>query len=204
MQLVELIGYASAALLMVMSVPQTVRAYRMGTAGVSALTWWTIAAAVSMWLVYGLRTESTVLIVANVASLTVTAATLLVLAHAGSGRWFLSAAGIVCALGLLLVVAMLVPLGVVIAGAVFLPIASRIPQLRASVASYRASERTSVSRATWVLAATGQTGWLIYGVMLGDPALIVVNIVCLVMAIVLLTADFANPGNRSPGLVAAG
>lgn len=195
-QLAEVIAYTSAALLMVMSVPQTVRAYRLGTAGVSTLTWWTIAAAVSMWVVYGLRTDSVVLVVANVAALVVTVATLLVLAHAHSDRWVSPAFGIAVALSLLLVVAMYVPLAVVVAGAVLLPIASRIPQLRASISSYRAAERTSVSRATWILAATGQTGWLIYGLMLGDMALIVVNVVCLVMALILLAADFANPGNR--------
>jgi len=201
-QLVDVVGYVSAALLMFMSVPQTIRAYRMGTAGVSALTWWTIAAAVSMWLVYGLRTDSTVLVVANVASLIVTAATLLVLAHSRFARWLLPATGIVAVLGLLLVVAMYLPLGVVVAGAVLLPIASRVPQLRASVSSYRAGQRTSVSRATWILAATGQAGWLLYGVMLADAALIVVNVVCLAMAILLLAADIANPGNKAPLRVA--
>ncbi len=44
----DVIGYTSAVLLMFMSVPQTVRMYRHGTAGVSTATWWTIAVAISM------------------------------------------------------------------------------------------------------------------------------------------------------------
>ncbi len=196
MQLVDVIGYTSAALLMFMSVPQTVRIYRHGTAGVSTATWWTIAVAISMWLVYGIRSESTVLIVANIAALLATVATLTVLAHAAVDRWLLPAVVVVSVLTMVSAAAMVVPFVVVAVAAVFLPIVSRVPQLRQSVASYRAGSRTAVSRPTWMLAAAGQSGWLIYGLMLGDPALILVNTVCVAMALCLLTAEVANPGNR--------
>lgn len=197
MQWAELIAYVSAALLMVMSIPQTVRAYRSGTAGVSVLTWWTIAISIVMWLVYGIRTESTVITIANVASLLATSAALLVITHSRVQRWLVPAIGIAFALIGAILIAMYLPLGVIIGGAVCLPIASRVPQVRNSLSSYRAGERTSVSRVTWILAATGQTGWLIYGLILGDPALIIVNIVCIAMTIMLLSADVANPGNRA-------
>lgn len=197
MGVAEGIGYVSAALLMVMSVPQTIRAYRWGTAGVSALTWWTIAVAISMWLVYGIRTESLVLIIANIASLTATAAMLVVLTHASVERWVVPAFVVVGTLALVVAAALFAPLIMVAAAAVCLPIASRIPQLRQSVSSYRAGSPTSVSRTTWMLAATGQSGWLIYGLILGDPALITVNSICVAMAVTLVVADVANPGNRS-------
>lgn len=196
MGLADTIGYVSAALLMVMSVPQTVRAYRFGTAGISALTWWTIAVAISMWLVYGLRTDSLVLVVANVASLTATVAMLVVLTHASVDRWFVPTVVVVSILTLVVCAALFVPLVLVAAAAVCLPIASRLPQLRQSVASYRLGLATSVSRVTWLLAAAGQSGWLIYGLILGDPALITVNLVCVVMAVTLVALDVANPGNR--------
>lgn len=207
MQLTDVIGYTSAVLLMFMSVPQTVRMYRHGTAGVSTATWWTIAVAISMWLVYGIRSESTVLIIANVAALLATVATLTVLAHTAVDRWLLPAVVIVSVLTLVVAVAMVAPLVVVAVAAVCLPIISRVPQLRQSVASYRTGSRTAVSRATWVLAVAGQSGWLLYGLILGDPALILVNAVCVAMALCLLAADIANPGNREPrtdGTLAAG
>ncbi len=202
----DVIGYISATLLMFMSIPQTIRAYRSGTAGVSTVTWWTIAVAISMWLVYGIRTDSTVIVIANVASLSATAAMLLVLTHASVDRWIAPALVIFSVLTLVVVAALFVPLLLVVAAAVCLPIVSRVPQLRQSVASYRTGSRTSLSRLTWILAATGQSGWLIYGLILGDPALIAVNVVCVAMAIALVTADIANPGNREShgdGLIAA-
>lgn len=203
MQWAELIAYVSAALLMVMSIPQTVRAYRSGTAGVSTLTWWTIAISISMWLVYGIRTDSTVITVANIASLLATSAALLVIAHASVERWLLPAVGIAMALAAVVLTAMYLPLSIVIGAAVCLPIASRIPQVRNSFNSFRSGERTSVSRVTWILAATGQTGWLIYGLIHNDPALIIVNIACIALTILLLSADVANPGNRAARLTAA-
>ena len=194
----DLIGYISAALLMFMSIPQTIRAYRSGTAGVSAVTWWTIAVAISMWLVYGIRTDSTVIVVANVASLSATAAMLLVLTHASVDRWVAPALVIFSVLALVVTAALFVPLLLVVAAAVCLPIVSRVPQLRQSFSNYRTGSRTSLSRLTWILAAAGQFGWLIYGLILGDPALITVNVVCVAMAIALVAADIANPGNREP------
>jgi uncharacterized protein with PQ loop repeat len=202
MQLVDLIGYVSAVILTVMSIPQTVKAYRNGCVGISRLTWWTIALSIALWLVYGLLTESQVLIIANIAAMVATAAMLAVLAHDTTGHWLLPGAGIVILLLVTVAVLSLFPLPAIATLAVVLPVVSRVPQLVESVSSYRSSERTAVSRVTWILGASGQMGWLVYGLIVGDPALIVVNSVCVAMTVVLVGADFANPGNRGVQVLA--
>lgn len=183
MQYVDVIGYISALILTVMSIPQTVKAYREGCAGISRTTWWTIAFSIALWLVYGILTGSHVLIIANIAAIIAAVAMLSVLAHDTTQRWVFPTFGIV----------------IVLAASVFaviLPVLSRVPQLMESVSSYQAGERTAVSRMTWILGATGQAGWLLYGLIMGDPALIIVNSVCIAMTVVLVGADYANPGNR--------
>lgn len=196
MQYVDVIGYISALILTVMSIPQTVKAYREGCAGISRTTWWTIAFSIALWLVYGILTGSHVLIIANIAAIIAAVAMLSVLAHDTTQRWVLPAFGIVIVLAASVFALSLFPLPVIAVFAVILPVLSRVPQLMESVSSYQAGERTAVSRMTWILAATGQAGWLLYGLIMGDPALIIVNSVCIAMTVVLVGADCANPGNR--------
>lgn len=196
MQYVDVIGYISALILTVMSIPQTVKAYREGCVGISRTTWWTIAFSIALWLVYGILTGSHVLIIANIAAIIAAVAMLSVLAHDTTQRWVLPAFGIVIVLAASVFALSLLPLPVIAVFAVILPVLSRVPQLMESVSSYQAGERTAVSRMTWILGATGQAGWLLYGLIMGDPALIIVNSVCIAMTVVLVGADYANPGNR--------
>lgn len=197
MNTVALIGYAAAVVLTGMSIPQTVRAHRYGVQGVSTATWLTIAIAMSMWLAYGIRNDSLVLVIANVAALVATAAMLVVLARSRGKSLAVAVVGVVGFLVVANAIALVAPLGLVTVAAVLLPIASRVPQMLVCVGSYRSATATSVSRSTWMMSALGQSLWLAYGLILNDPALIIVNAVCVALTFVLLAADYANPGNRN-------
>ena len=155
---------------MVMSVPQTIRAYRWGNGRSPALTWWTIAVAISM-VGMELHLSRSFSSSRNIASLTATAAMLVVLTHPSVERWVVPAFVVVGTFAELVVAAASVCAAH--HGSLRLRPVCRSRAVSHNCAigsSYRAGSPTSVSRTTWMLAATGQSGWLIYGLILGDPA----------------------------------
>lgn len=203
MQAVDALGYAAAVLLTAMSIPQTIRVYRNGSRGVSTATWLIVSFAIAMWIGYGIAHASLVLIIANVAGLTAASATLTILARSKGQSWA-SAIALVSSYSLACVMVSLVaPLGLVTLAAVVLPIVSRLPQVGLCIQACWQGSSTQVSRLTWSLSATGQTLWLTYGLIVHDGALVVVNLVCVLLTLVLLGVDFANPANRIRSAVSA-
>jgi uncharacterized protein with PQ loop repeat len=201
---IDLLAYVAAVLLLAMSVPQTIRSYRHGTQGVSSVTWLLVGAATALWTSYGLAHHVPVLVLANAAALVGACATLVVLAVARGRSLLLSLIAVTLAATAALAVGVLAPLPLVTAGAVGLPILSRIPQVWACVQAFAAARATEVSRATWVMSMAGQTLWLIYGLAYSDGALIAVNSICVGLTMLLLAADIANSANRTRDELARG
>ena len=52
-----------------------------------------------------------------------------------------------------------------------------VPQLLASIRNWRRRESSDVSLWTWAMVLVGQALWLSYGVMMGQPTVVAVNIV---------------------------
>lgn len=196
MQAVDALGYAAAVLLTAMSIPQTIRVHRNGSRGVSSATWLIVSFAIAMWIGYGISHASLVLVIANIAGLIAASATLSILARSKGQSWTAAIALVSCYAVTCVIVSLVAPLALVTLAAVVLPIVSRLPQVGLCIQACWQGSATQVSRLTWTLSATGQSLWLSYGLIVHDGALVVVNLVCVLLTLVLLAVDIANPANR--------
>ena len=172
----EIVGLLAASLLMAASAPQLLAVLRGDGHGVSLLTWILFLASGTVWLVFGIKLESLALMVGNVAGVL---AYLLLVAAIVWKRWrraWLSAL-VVPLVGVATMLAAAVPAQVLGWIGVVIGFSLAVPQLLASIRNWRRRESSDVSLWTWAMVLVGQALWLSYGVMMGQPTVVAVNIV---------------------------
>ncbi len=161
--------------------------------GVSA-TWIGVSLAINgWWLAYGLAAGIWALVPVSIMSL---------LLYGVMAGFFLAAVGRSGLAGMALGVFVLgmVPLPFLVAGGwplagVAVGLSYGVQLLPAVVASLRTSVLSGVSSTTWIIACVEAALWLVYGVAVGDVALVLAGAVGVVMAGVIL-GRLAMTGHR--------
>ena len=173
--LVEVIGFVAAILLLTASAPQLITVARGDARGVSLTTWWLFVASDTVWLMFGIKVGSPSLIFGNFAGTLAYAALVCVIIwkrRRSVALVVLVAPAILALAGL----AYAVPKPVTGAAGVVIGATLAVPQLLTSISNWRRRQVTNVSLGTWAMVLTGQGLWLVYGIALGEPAVITVMV----------------------------
>ncbi|MBK9433804.1 MAG: hypothetical protein IPN52_01295 [Micrococcales bacterium] len=187
----EWFGYAGAALMTAMSLPQIARIVRdRSAAGVSLLTWTLFVLAGTGWLSYGLILQAPAIIVGNLTFISTTV-TVVVLLLRRQRSWPLLSASLVPLLAVALAVAALTRLPGAVASSlgVLLGIATTVPQLVESIGRRRAGLVSEVSLAALFMLLAGQALWLTYGLTRPDLPMIVANVVAVTVTSSLIVVE---------------
>ena len=154
-----------------MALPQARRLFvTRRVEGVSA-AWVGVSVALNAWwLVYGLAQQVWALVPVSAVSLLLYLAIAGLLVHAGGPRCLPAMVVAGLALGV-------VPLGFLAVGGwalagLVVGLCYGLQLLPAVVTAYRSADLRGVSPGTWVLALAEASLWLVYGLAVGDPALI--------------------------------
>lgn len=195
----EWLGYAGAALMTAMSLPQIARIARdRSAAGVSLLTWLVFSLSGVGWLAYGLILRAPAVIAGNVPFVSGSVCVVMLLL-VRQRRW-----GLVPAVG--------VPVAAVVAGVAVLSqappmvssgigilggILTTTPQLVESVQRRRAGLGSEVSLATLGLLLAGQSLWLAYGLARPDWPIIITNVIAVSVTSILIVVERGSPARLS-------
>jgi uncharacterized protein with PQ loop repeat len=160
-------GYLSAVSTTLIAAPQAVRAFRVGTAGVSAVTFQLFSGIALMWMVYGTYENYVPITLSNGVQFVACVAVLIACRRNGSG-WLQVAGVAVATTALAAIAALLLGIPAMIWGSIAFSFGLRMPQL------YSAATKPSVdgiSRATWWMAVATNICAFVYGVGNHDPRL---------------------------------
>jgi MtN3 and saliva related transmembrane protein len=191
----EWFGYAGAALMTAMSLPQIARIVRdRSAAGVSLLTWTIFALSGTSWLAYGLILQAPAIIVGNVTFIATTVPVVILLLRR-QRAWPLPAAVLVPVFAVALGVSVLslLPGAVSSSLGVVCGILTTVPQLLESISRRRAGAVSEVSLATLFLLLAGQSLWLTYGLTRPDLPMIVTNVVAVTVTTSLIAVESRRP-----------
>lgn len=150
--MIELVGLLAAACILSASVPQVIALVRHGAEGVSLGSWSLLLATSTVWAAYGFRIESPSTVAGNIGGAVAFTVVVALLLRARTG----SAAApvlIAPALAAVFAAAWWAPLGVTAVVAVGLGFSLAVPQLLASVRSWRAARESEVALGAWGTAA---------------------------------------------------
>ena len=187
----EWFGYAGAALMTAMSLPQIARIVRdRSAAGVSLLTWTIFALSGTSWLAYGLILQAPAIIVGNVTFIATTVPVVILLLRR-QRAWPLPAAVLVPVFAVAVGVSVLslLPGAVASSLGVVCGILTTVPQLLESISRRRAGAVSEVSLATLFLLLAGQSLWLTYGLTRPDLPMIVTNVVAVTVTTSLIAVE---------------
>ncbi len=194
----EWFGYAGAALLTSMSLPQIARIMRdRSAAGVSLLTWCIFAASGSGWLAYGLIQQASAIIIVNITFVTTTVPVVMLLLRR-QREWRAPAAvgvPLVVTVGAIAAMAQL-PAWVPSSVGVTCGILTTVPQLIESISLRRAGLVSEVSLATLGLLLAGQALWLSYGLARPDVPVILTNAIAASVTIGLIVVEGTRRGEH--------
>ena len=169
---IEIVGYISAVLTAGIAVPQAVRSLRVGTAGVSPLTFQLFWALAFMWSVYAVSQQLWAIVPGNVFQ--VTACTIILVQCFRHGAKFLDVMGIGAVLvGASALLAQLWSPVAMIWLAIAVGVIVRVPQITRARTS---ASIDGISLATWWMAALCNLGWLIYAIGHNDPRIMASSI----------------------------
>lgn len=185
------------------SLPQIVRTMRVGTDGVSAMTWSLMAGVTGGWAIWGLVQGNEPLIVTN--ALACLGACILLVRLAAAGRrptpLVLLAPVVLISLNVGRYYDVL-PVWLAGGANVIAPVSIRMPQLRA----LRGGSIVGVSTTTWLMSCASQISWIVSAVG-NDGWLLAANAANLVMNVTLIAAirrrrvarPTLNPVSPAPG-----
>ena len=172
----EMLGLVAASCILASAFPQLRTLARQGGDGVSITSWALLLACNVVWLSYGISIGSAAVIIGNLASAVAFAGVVAMLVFRRFGS-FLAPASVVPAAVALFALTSALPPGVAGALGVALGISLAVPQLLVSHRTWRHRTQSTVASGSWLLILTGQLLWLGYGVIQGELAIIVVNVV---------------------------
>lgn len=197
---VELLGYAGAVLMTLMSLPQIARILRdRSAAGVSLLTWCIFATSAVSWLAYGVVVGAPAVIAGNITfGATTLPVVMLLLVRQRSWSWPMAVGVTLAAAGAGLAVLVSLPSTVAGTLGVLGGLLTTLPQLIESVQRRRAGETSEVSKATLCLLLAGQCLWLAYGLARPDLPLILTNVVAVIVTVGLIAVEFTRPPQYAP------
>lgn len=189
--LLELLGLLAGALILSASLPQLRESLAGGAQGVSIGSWGLFLACSAVWFGYGTQIGSPATIVANAAGVltfgVLVTALLRLRGHPGT----LPVVAVTACVAALGTAALLFPAPLVGASGVLLGFGLAVPQL---IVSWRGRhEPSQVSTASWAMILTGQSLWLLYGLLLPDPAIILVNLVTVTTSSAVLVLAARSP-----------
>ena len=164
-------AYTAAVLGCFIAVPQILLLARTRDAtGLSVRSWELGSLSATAWFAYGVRTDQPAQILANTCALVGGALVLWFALEPGSRRrQELQAFSLVA--GLVAVAVVSVPLPWLTAPLAATGIASRIPQLRTTAATWWTRGSSAVSVGTWAITIFVASLWLLDGVLTHDPAI---------------------------------
>jgi len=194
----EWFGYAGAALLTSMSLPQIARIMRdRSAAGVSLFTWCIFAASGSGWLAYGLIQQASAIIIGNITFVTTTVPVVMLLLRRQRDWTAPAAVGVplVVTVGAIAAMAQL-PAWVPSSVGVTCGILTTVPQLIESISLRRAGLVSEVSLATLGLLLAGQALWLSYGLARPDVPVILTNAIAASVTIGLIVVEGTRRGEH--------
>lgn len=173
--MIDAIGWIASGVVLSMFVPQLVRMVASRSSqGVSAATWALNCVVSLAWLAYSLRHDITQGIVVNVV---IAAGVFAVLAvtFAETGPWRARTAAAGAALAGAGAVFYVAPLGVLAVVCLCVSLVADLPQLVASVRTWRSGTPGAVSLATWALACVSAVLWITFGVGAGQWPIVAAN-----------------------------
>lgn len=181
--LLELLGVIAGLLLLSSSIPQLREALTQCAEGVSIGTWALFLASASVWTAYGTHIQSAATIIANIGGIVtfgLLVATLLRLRTGKAASMLAVPVGVagLVGTGLALPTAVVGWIGVAVGCSIALP--------QLAVSWRRRDEPTKVSVGAWTLVISGQSLWLVYGLLRPDVPITVVNLVALTAGIGVL------------------
>lgn len=189
--LAESIGLLGGAFGLTIAIPQTIRILRTKThVGVSTSSWLILTLSVMSWATFGFRIESPSQIISNV----------IAMVFNGVLTWMLlrddlksrlrfsgtSAAVIIIALGAICSAIVWFSSELVMDIFLALFLTSRMPQIASSFTSWKIGRITVVSTTTYTLSTLSGVCWVVYGVLMQLPFVIVFSAVVALLSLLVL------------------
>lgn len=177
--LIEMLGLLAAFVIMAASAPQlraVLRSSATGAEGISITSWSLFLSSTTVWLVYGIKAAAPAVIIGNAMGIVayLLLVTMLVRARTSSTA---TALLVFPATALVAGVAWLVPMGVTAATGIAIGIVLAAPQVLASWRTLKSGAHSDVALGSWILVPLGQLLWLSYGLLIGDAAIVLVNVI---------------------------
>jgi uncharacterized protein with PQ loop repeat len=168
--LASTVAYTAAIVGCFIAVPQIVLLARTrDAAGLSIRSWEVGSLSATAWFAYGLRTDQPAQILANACAL-VGGLLVLWLALEPGARRRCELRGFALVASIVALAVVTVPLPWLTVPLAATGIASRIPQMRTTAATWWHGRRSAVSATTWVLTMCVASLWLVNGLMIHDLA----------------------------------
>jgi uncharacterized protein with PQ loop repeat len=161
-------GILSALTTTLIAAPQAVRAFRVGTAGVSTVTFQLFCGLALMWMVYG-EYENYLPITLSNGFQFITCAAVLYACRKGGRTWSEVTRVAIATTTLAAVAAVLLGIPAMIWMSITVSVGLRMPQLRAAATEPRVD---GISLGTWWLAVATNICAFVYGIGNHDPRLI--------------------------------
>lgn len=201
--MIEILGLAAAACMMVAGLPQMRSVLRGGTHGVSLATWSLVLACTAVWLGYGVSAGRIALIVGNSATLPPYVVLVAILVRSAT-KSSAAAWAVVPVTALVTALAALGPVAITGGVGVVLGASLALPQLRDSWSTWREGSESNVAVGSWGLVASGQGLGLLYGGLLGDVAIIAVDCIALSASVAVILLETLAAGRRRRLVAAEG
>lgn len=194
----EAVGFVAGAIGLSVALPQALRIRKVGTFGVSRITWMATFIVYGCWLGYGIRTDSPSQMTVNVIALLLSGWLLMALLAGERWKWpFLCLAP---------VLAPVVIMGVPDTAMTVILLSTQAVSVPQIVRSWRAwREKTpipAVSNLTWILVLTSSVLWLAYALIDNRPLVIVTGLIAIVASsLILILTRLANRASGNDALV---
>ena len=198
MVVAQVFAYLGAIGVSLLALPQLFKILRdRDSAGVSVWAWIFQAACCGTFLIYGIVIFEPAQIVGNVLPVIGALAVALMAVSARRTVTFgLIAISAMIGAAYIAVMFAIPPLMVGFVGT-GLSIIARWPQIVDSIRSSRNGKPTNVSTTTWYFFIGGMGAWMVYGIIALDYPVLITNLIGILSAVVILIAEYRNPGNRA-------
>lgn len=192
----EYVGLLASVFVFAISIPQLVKIVKSKSIeGVSVWTWSLILLTYASWLGYAPRLHSVAVGVNNFLAALITSVLLGYIFQVKKMSKMNSVLIVLAIIAAGFVFGYYTPIDILdVVLVVFALI--RLPQLIDSYKSWKSRTVTQVSLTTWILSTAGSAFWVVYGVAMMEPILIITPGVSLLLAVGITLFEFYNLKNR--------
>lgn len=198
MLVAQIFAYIGAIGVSLLALPQLLKILRdRDSAGVSVWAWIFQALCCGTFLIYGIVIFEPAQIVGNVLPVigALAVALMAISARRSITFWLIATSALIGAIYIAIMFA-IPPLMVGFVGT-GLSVIARWPQIVDSIRSSRNGTPTNVSTTTWYFFIGGMGAWMVYGIIALDYPVLITNLIGILSAVVILIAEYRNPGNRA-------